>query len=230
MIYLCVKSTRAVEDGGYHLPAWNILLSYGVWIMATRTAKLLPHLWFRPQDIIYVPAFILFGYYFAIMKIYALFTLHETGWGTRQGVGAPADANEAEDERNEREQYAAPGSAGAAAATLGYQSKEQPRPAFPHASFESTGSIHSLALAGGGGVQPLQHESRFPTAVEDDGVYPFTNANGYAYAHSGGPPPSAARRGGGYAAQSPRAMNGGGYANAENVELKNLNPGIGAGR
>ena len=52
-------------------------MSYLVWLAATRTAKLLPHLWTRPQDIIYVPAFILFGYYFAIMKIYALLTLHE---------------------------------------------------------------------------------------------------------------------------------------------------------
>ena len=55
----------------------NIILSYMVWLTATRSAKLLPHLWKRPQDIIYVPAFILFGYYFAIMKLYALCTLHE---------------------------------------------------------------------------------------------------------------------------------------------------------
>lgn len=55
----------------------NIIASWLVWLSATRTAKLLPHLWHRPQDIIYVPAFILFGYYFAIMKIYALLTLHE---------------------------------------------------------------------------------------------------------------------------------------------------------
>ena len=55
----------------------NVILSYLVWLTATRTAKLLPHLWHRPQDVIHVPAFILFGYYFAIMKIYALFTLHE---------------------------------------------------------------------------------------------------------------------------------------------------------
>ena len=55
----------------------NILASWFVWLSATRTAKLLPHLWHRPQDIVYVPAFILFGYYFAIMKIYALLTLHE---------------------------------------------------------------------------------------------------------------------------------------------------------
>lgn len=26
------------------------------------------------------------------MKLYALCTLHETGWGTRQGVGLPEDA------------------------------------------------------------------------------------------------------------------------------------------
>ena len=55
----------------------NVILSYLVWLTATRTAKLLPHLWHSPHDIIYVPAFILFGYYFSIMKIYALFTLHE---------------------------------------------------------------------------------------------------------------------------------------------------------
>jgi len=86
------KSTKPIEQGGYHLPWWNVLVSYLVWLSATRTAKLLPHLWSRPQDIVYVPAYILFGYYFAIMKIYALLTLHETGWGTRAGVGDPSQA------------------------------------------------------------------------------------------------------------------------------------------
>ncbi|WWC91747.1 uncharacterized protein L201_006694 [Kwoniella dendrophila CBS 6074] len=95
VIYLIVKSTKNVEDGGYHLPAWKIIISYLVWLMVTRTAKLLPHLWFRPSHIIYVPAWILFGYYFAIMKLYALFTLHETGWGTRAGIGDPATATTA---------------------------------------------------------------------------------------------------------------------------------------
>lgn len=55
----------------------NVVLSYIVWLSATRTAKLLPHLWNNPGHIIYVPAFIAFGYYFAIMKVYALLTLHE---------------------------------------------------------------------------------------------------------------------------------------------------------
>lgn len=36
---------------------------YVVWLFATRTLKLLPHLWQHPSHIIYVPAWILFGYY-----------------------------------------------------------------------------------------------------------------------------------------------------------------------
>jgi len=93
--YLMYKSSIPIEKGGYHLPWWNILASYCVWLTATRTAKLLPHLWHTPQHIIFVPAFIVFGYYFAIMKIYALCTLHETGWGTRTGIGDPSAATAA---------------------------------------------------------------------------------------------------------------------------------------
>jgi hypothetical protein len=95
------KSTIPSDKGGYHLPWWNIMLSYMVWLTATRTAKLLPHLWYRPQDIIHVPAFILFGYYFAVMKMYALCTLHETGWGTRAGIGDASAATAAADKLND---------------------------------------------------------------------------------------------------------------------------------
>ena len=101
--YLVYKSTKSIEDGGYHLPAWRIIVSYIVWLIATRTMKLLPHLWFRPQDIIYVPAYIIFGYYFAAMKIYALLTLHETGWGTRVGVGVPEEANAASNQQQQQQ-------------------------------------------------------------------------------------------------------------------------------
>ncbi|KAJ6541270.1 hypothetical protein B0H10DRAFT_1757825, partial [Mycena sp. CBHHK59/15] len=46
---LMVQSTIPVSEGGYHLPWWSVFFY-----------------------VIYVPAFILFGYYFAIMKLYAL--------------------------------------------------------------------------------------------------------------------------------------------------------------
>ncbi|KAL0085897.1 glycosyltransferase family 2 protein [Phycomyces blakesleeanus] len=69
------------------LPGWNIAISYIIWLLVTRAIKLGPHFIRRPLDIWALPAWLLFNYYFAIMKIYALFTLHEVGWGTRAGIG-----------------------------------------------------------------------------------------------------------------------------------------------
>jgi hypothetical protein len=140
--YLMFKSTLPVAAGGYHLPWWNILLSYMVWLSATRTLKLMPHLWHRPGHIIYVPAFILFGYYFAIMKIYALCTLHETGWGTRAGIGdasaatAALDDQDQMDEKNNaannpythRQQYSAGSNANDASPFMDQPSPYSPQP------------------------------------------------------------------------------------------------------
>ncbi|EEB95505.1 hypothetical protein MPER_05515, partial [Moniliophthora perniciosa FA553] len=57
--YLIFKSTKSVQDGGYHLPWWNIILSYIVWLSLT--------------------PFTLFGYYFAVMKLHALYWLGHQG-------------------------------------------------------------------------------------------------------------------------------------------------------
>lgn len=126
VVYLCIKSGYDNGPEAYRLPAWNILLSWIGWLLrewsnllekrrltvasVTRSIKLAPHFWQRPQDIIHVPAWLLFGYYFAVMKIYTLFTLHEVrrvwgdvakhlltdeqvGWGTRAlGTQAPTTA------------------------------------------------------------------------------------------------------------------------------------------
>ncbi|KAG0329363.1 hypothetical protein BGZ99_002369 [Dissophora globulifera] len=96
-------------EGKFHLPLWDIVISYVVWLMMTRIIKLLPHLFRRPQDVIWVPAFLIFGYYFAIMKLYALFTLHEVGWGTRAGIDqTPAElAQEKEKQAMEQRQMEA---------------------------------------------------------------------------------------------------------------------------
>jgi hypothetical protein len=85
------------------LPAWNIVISYIIWLLFTRFIKLVPHFLKRPLDIWVLPAWLLFNYYFAIMKIYALFTLHEVGWGTRAGVGTElaADISKEADEKQQ---------------------------------------------------------------------------------------------------------------------------------
>ncbi|KAG0006533.1 hypothetical protein BGZ65_006938 [Modicella reniformis] len=120
-------------DGKFHLPLWDIVISYVVWLMMTRIIKLLPHLFKRPQDIIWVPAFLIFGYYFAIMKVYALFTLHEVGWGTRAGIDqSPAELRQEKEKagpfqemsRSAAEQAALSAAAAAAAATA-YEEQQQ---------------------------------------------------------------------------------------------------------
>ncbi|KAI8062410.1 glycosyltransferase like family 2-domain-containing protein [Gongronella butleri] len=75
------------------LPPWNIAVSYICWLLVTRALKLIPHFLRRPQDIWVIPFWLIFNYYFAIMKIYALFTLHVTAWGTRAGVGTELAAD-----------------------------------------------------------------------------------------------------------------------------------------
>ncbi|CAO3672947.1 unnamed protein product [Umbelopsis ramanniana] len=93
VIVFSIEQERNAGDTNPPLPGWNIAISYIIWLLLTRAVKLLPHFFKRPQDIIWVPAWLVFNYYFAVMKIYALFTLHEVGWGTRAGVatGLAAD-------------------------------------------------------------------------------------------------------------------------------------------
>ncbi|GJJ77791.1 hypothetical protein EMPS_10150 [Entomortierella parvispora] len=99
-----ISVVAMAAQGKFHLPLWDIVISYVVWLMLTRIIKLLPHLFKRPQDVIWVPAFLIFGYYFAIMKIYALFTLHEVGWGTRAGIDSTPAELAAEKEKQLLEQ------------------------------------------------------------------------------------------------------------------------------
>jgi hypothetical protein len=79
VIYLMVKPTTL-------LPSWVILVSYIVWLFLTRTIKYMPHLARRPQDIIYIPTWIVFNLYFVCLKLYCLATLYVTDWGTRSGA------------------------------------------------------------------------------------------------------------------------------------------------
>ncbi|KAI7853630.1 polysaccharide synthase [Circinella umbellata] len=94
-IYLIEQATSDVTPTKKPLPAWNVIVSYICWLLLTRGLKLLPHFLKRPSDIIHLPAWLLFNYYFAIMKVYALFTLHVTSWGSRNF-----------DEDNEQPQHA----------------------------------------------------------------------------------------------------------------------------
>jgi hypothetical protein len=72
---------------------YYLFLMFLAYIIVTRALKYTPHLLWRPQDVLAIPSMILFQYYFGMMKIYCLCTLHVTNWGTRRG----ADHKEASD-------------------------------------------------------------------------------------------------------------------------------------
>ncbi|KAF3929015.1 hypothetical protein ABW20_dc0100617 [Dactylellina cionopaga] len=65
-----------------------------IWLCCTKVVKLLPHFWRYPSDLRYLPISILFGYFHGFIKYYALFTLNETAWGSREGVDDSEDKEE----------------------------------------------------------------------------------------------------------------------------------------
>ncbi|KAI8912872.1 glycosyltransferase like family 2-domain-containing protein [Entophlyctis helioformis] len=68
------------------IPIWVVVTSYIVWLLVTRLIKYMPHFVRRPQDVLVIPVWLVFNLYFVLMKIYCLFTLHVTDWGTRAGA------------------------------------------------------------------------------------------------------------------------------------------------
>ncbi|KAI9265428.1 nucleotide-diphospho-sugar transferase [Helicostylum pulchrum] len=93
VVVFALEQSSGVGPTNTPLPIWNIILSYICWLLLTRGFKLIPHFFKRPLDVIHLPAWLLFNYYFAVMKVYALFTLHEVGWGTRAGIGTTLAAD-----------------------------------------------------------------------------------------------------------------------------------------
>lgn len=58
----------------------------GLWIFLSKLVKPFSYFWRRPQDLIYLPGYLLFGYFHSFIKLYAMFTFWVTAWGSRVGV------------------------------------------------------------------------------------------------------------------------------------------------
>ncbi|KAL7943087.1 glycosyltransferase family 2 protein [Trichoderma barbatum] len=58
----------------------------------TKFVKLMGLLLRNPSDVVFIPVSIVFGYFHGLIKLYALFTLNMTSWGSR----ADGDANDAQ--------------------------------------------------------------------------------------------------------------------------------------
>lgn len=62
---------------------WLLAVTIFAWWLLSRAIRVGPHLRRRPEDIVMLPAFIGFTFVMAIVKIYAMFTLHFNKWSTR---------------------------------------------------------------------------------------------------------------------------------------------------
>lgn len=65
----------------------KLALTYlGLWIFLSKLVKPFPYFWRRPQDLIYLLGYLLFGYFHSFIKLYAMFTFWVIVWGSRTGV------------------------------------------------------------------------------------------------------------------------------------------------
>ncbi len=62
---------------------WIGLIGFLVWLLFSRAIRLVYHFIEKPHHIIYLPLFVLFQYYQAAVRIYAMFTVYNRSWGTR---------------------------------------------------------------------------------------------------------------------------------------------------
>ncbi|KAI9736319.1 MAG: hypothetical protein M1834_001205 [Cirrosporium novae-zelandiae] len=81
LIYLC---RAAALETGYSVDFCSSVL--GLWILLSKLVKPFPHFCRHPRDLLYLPMYILFGYYHSLLKLYALFTVSTVAWGSRPGV------------------------------------------------------------------------------------------------------------------------------------------------
>jgi cellulose synthase/poly-beta-1,6-N-acetylglucosamine synthase-like glycosyltransferase len=79
------------------------------WIFASKLVKPIPHFRRNPADLIFLPGYILFGYYHSLLKLYALFTFWNCAWGSRVIEDAkPEESTDDNDDANDSEYLPSP--------------------------------------------------------------------------------------------------------------------------
>jgi cellulose synthase/poly-beta-1,6-N-acetylglucosamine synthase-like glycosyltransferase len=60
-----------------------IVIGWIIWLLFSRGMKLIHHFNRKPEDLIYLPIYIAYQYLLILIRIYALFHLSNSSWGTR---------------------------------------------------------------------------------------------------------------------------------------------------
>lgn len=83
---------------------FEFFIPWIIWLVATRILKLSYYLVEHPQYIFYIPVFVVYQYFQAVIKIIALFTLNQRGWLTRS-VKVDKNNQVVGDEKQEKKQF-----------------------------------------------------------------------------------------------------------------------------
>lgn len=62
---------------------WVSIIGWVAWLHFSRTIRLVYYLYRKPWNIVFMTFFILFQYLQGVIRVFALFTVYERGWGTR---------------------------------------------------------------------------------------------------------------------------------------------------
>ncbi|KAK2630301.1 hypothetical protein QTJ16_001121 [Diplocarpon rosae] len=85
-ISVCQSSYTSPHFAMYVVSKPAAMMTLALISFISKMIKPFPHFWRNPRDTVYIPFYILFGYYHSLIKLKALFTVSVIAWGTRPGV------------------------------------------------------------------------------------------------------------------------------------------------
>jgi cellulose synthase/poly-beta-1,6-N-acetylglucosamine synthase-like glycosyltransferase len=90
--FICYKLlTWTLASCSPETRSWSIV-AFFLWLLFTKTVRMIPHFLRHPSDMFHMPLLIVFGYYHSIMNVYAALTLTQTAWGGKDLTAAAAPA------------------------------------------------------------------------------------------------------------------------------------------
>ena len=83
---LDIPAPLCVPENSFGVQRSTAMCVLALILFISKMIKPIPHFWRNPRDMLYIPFYILFGYYHSLIKLKALFTVCVISWGSRPGV------------------------------------------------------------------------------------------------------------------------------------------------
>ena len=94
-MYMTLRGTLKQYGKSDYFPVSASALT--IWILSFKFVKILEHFRKHPGDVVYFPAYLLFGHLHAFVKIYAMLTYMNASWTTAEKVNGNLGKGKMED-------------------------------------------------------------------------------------------------------------------------------------